>query len=585
MSWATVLAAVKRRLYLFAERAPYPSAALWMIGAALARPLTRRGTMITDGSAAEFQARLASDALGAGLAESEVTVFGPDAHRIAKALNERGFSSRRATERDQLRLARSVVLSGAERFTPRTLRALFRQLSHKPLVIVCPPLWPSGRTAALNEQGIKLLRPREWWYARAEEAGLTEALTIRRGGGDRDALVFGTTTSPGFSKPPSSREQFPAAPDVVVRINDDLSSGVAFSWCSASIALALDELGVNVSIAPTALSPSFGPQRLTRLQGLLEREGARTDADAEVGWTHFWPKYHRPLRGRTPVPLFAVNYCFRQQAREGFDPWIRSLVEGGGPVAPISTFCREVLVDAGIAPGQLPIVPMAVTDGLVGQSPGTLPGARTTRLLHITNAFDLERNGTDLALNAFAETFAPGDDVTLIVRDYASRSSTVDQRVAALAASGRDVRYWPVFYPEPPRLARFLGAFDALLAPFRGEGFGIKILDAMACGVPPICPFFGGPTDFVDATVAYNVAYDLAPVTVGRPAEQLTLGNEPMWAECQLGSIAAALRAVADDPAEARRRGAAARDRALGHFTWQHTAQRVLKLVTEASSP
>ena len=35
------------------------------------------------------------------------------------------------------------------------------------------------------------------------------------------------------------------------------------------------------------------------------------------------------------------------------------------------------------------------------------------------------------------------------------------------------------------------------MAPFRGEGFGMKIIDAMALGLPVLIPAFGGVTEFL----------------------------------------------------------------------------------------
>jgi glycosyltransferase involved in cell wall biosynthesis len=384
-----------------------------------------------------------------------------------------------------------------------------------------------------------------------------------------------TAAAPVPAPPPApSRPR----PEVVVRIHDDLSLGNSFAWISASIALALSDLGVSVSIAPTALSASFDPERAERLRTLVEHGPAPARVDAEIGWTHFWPQYQRPLGGRVPLALFAINYAFGGRDPAAFDPWLRQLLASGQPLAPISAFCRDVLADAGVAQERLRIVPMGVTDGIPGAEPGRVPGVRRLRLLHVTNAADVERNGTDLALDAYAAAFEPGDDVTLVVRDYGRFAPDLARRAQSLAEGGHDVRYWPAFFPQH-RLGRFLGAFDALLAPFRGEGFGIKLLDAMASGVAPIAPFFGGPRDFLHEDAAFPVAYDLAPVREGYDAERLELGNDPRWAQCRPEALAAALRAAYEDPEEVARRGDRARERALGGFTWRHTAERIVALL------
>jgi hypothetical protein len=75
--------------------------------------------------------------------------------------------------------------------------------------------------------------------------------------------------------------------------------------------------------------------------------------------------------------------------------------------------------------------------------------------------------------------------------------------------------------------------------------------------------------------VGIEVDYDLVPVTGGYDWQQLKLGNEPVWAQCRHDALVSALRL---SPSVSRARGAAARDRALGRFSWLDTARRVLEL-------
>jgi glycosyltransferase involved in cell wall biosynthesis len=542
----------------------------WQAGAGVRRAVARREAS----PGAEALAALARDALGSGLAAGPVRVLGSGAAEVAAQLAAAGRPATAVTSPGD-----AVVLLDLHRLAPRASARRLRDVAHAGLVVLLAPLWPAGRADALADGGVRTLRSRHWWTARAAAAGLAPALELRTPAAAARCLVFeprvpAPAAPPDVPRRPAGRSR----PEVVVRIHDDLSLGNSFAWISASIALALADLGVPVSIAPTELSASFDDERRERLRELVERGPAPARVDAEIGWTHFWPSYRRPIGGRVPLALFAINYAFTGRDPAAFDPWLRQLVASEQPLAPISGFCRDVLADAGVADERLRIVPMGVTDGIPGAGAGELPGGRRLRLLHVTNAADVERNGTDLALDAFAAAFAPGDDVTLVVRDYGRFAPELALAAEGLTGRGYDVRYWPVFFPQH-RLGRFLGAFDALLAPFRGEGFGIKLLDAMACGVAPIAPFFGGPRDFLDDDSAFRVAHDLAPVREGYDAEQLELGNGPQWARCRPDALAAALRAAYEDPEAVARRGARASERALGGFTWRHTAERIVALL------
>ena len=202
-------------------------------------------------------------------------------------------------------------------------------------------------------------------------------------------------------------------------------------------------------------------------------------------------------------------------------------------------------------------MPLAPTEGSPRRA-GRAPARPRAEAAARDELGDPERHGTDVALAAFREAFAPGDDVTFVVRDYGASQPGLAAAVARLAADGYDARYWPAFYPAH-RLGTFLSAFDVLVAPFRGEGFGIKLLDAMACGLPVVAPRFGGPADFLDDDAAYVVPHRLEPVRAGADASLLALGNRPLWAETAPADVAARLRECRDDPAELARRGEAAR--------------------------
>jgi glycosyltransferase involved in cell wall biosynthesis len=435
-------------------------------------------------------------------------------------------------------------------------------------LVVVVPVWPAGRRAASS--ATRTLRRPEWWLTAAAEAGLEPWVELRRGGGHA-CLVLGRPKAAARAAPPAV-----APSGFHVRICDDLSRPTSFTWISASIALALERIGVRVSIAPTELSASIEPERRRALEALVER-GSAPRATAEVGWTHFWPEYRRPLGGEQPLALFAVNYAFADSSPDGWDPWMRGLVEGSQPLGPISTFCAEVLSNAGVGEERLDVVPLAPTEGVTDAEPAELPRARALKLLHVTNSGDPERHGTDVALAAFREAFASGDDVTFVVRDYGASQPGLAAAVGRLAADGYDARYWPAFYPAH-RLGTFLSAFDVLVAPFRGEGFGIKLLDAMACGLPVVGPRFGGPADFLDADAAYVVPHRLEPVRAGADASLLALGNRPLWAETAAADVAARLRECRDDPAGLARRGEAARGVAA-RFTWERTARAIVASV------
>ena len=122
----------------------------------------------------------------------------------------------------------------------------------------------------------------------------------------------------------------------------------------------------------------------------------------------------------------------------------------------------------------------------------------------------------------------------------------------------------------PADLADWYRSLTAFVNGSFGEGFGLHLLEAMACGRPLISTTFGGAGAFFDGAVGYDVGYRLVEarnaVYAGR------------WADPDDGHMIRRMRDVRHDPADAARRGALAADRARG-FTWGGAVQKLLDVL------
>lgn len=120
---------------------------------------------------------------------------------------------------------------------------------------------------------------------------------------------------------------------------------------------------------------------------------------------------------------------------------------------------------------------------------------------------------------------------------------------------------------SPATLAAWYRSLDAYVNASAGEGFGLHLLEAMACGVPLISSTFGGVGAFFDARVGYEVSH--SPVGAWGAIYRGT------WSEADGDEIVASLRQIHRGRGEAIRRGNAAAQRAL-KFRWEDTVRKLV---------
>jgi glycosyltransferase involved in cell wall biosynthesis len=129
-------------------------------------------------------------------------------------------------------------------------------------------------------------------------------------------------------------------------------------------------------------------------------------------------------------------------------------------------------------------------------------------------------------------------------------------------------------------VVRFYRACDVFVAPFRGEAFGVKVLDALACGLPVIAPRYGGPADYLHDGNCIPVGYREVPVGDCLDTRLLALGNAPVWCEVDVQDLATKMSAVCRDLAGARRRAEFVRREAFERYAWPRIGAQLAAVIS-----
>ncbi len=342
----------------------------------------------------------------------------------------------------------------------------------------------------------------------------------------------------------------------------------SFALVNREFCLRLAARGHELAVIPTGSGAGDGIH--PALAKYVRERPGRGDV---VHVRHQWPPSFEPPP--------AGHWVIMQPWEFGSIPasWVGPMASVVDEVWAYTTWVRDCYVAAGVPADRVRVVPAGVDPDVFRPSARPKVLATSSRFKFLFVGGTIHRKGADILLNAYASEFTAEDDVCLVVKDFGTGSFYRGQTAGATVETIRATAGAPeVLYLDetldPADLAGLYRACDCLVAPYRGEGFGLPIAEAMACGTPAIVTGYGAAMDFCDASDSYPVLARVPRFAENRVGD-IPTADHPWLAEPDMAVLRERMRHVFTHPEEARHKGRLASERIRGRFTWAHAADAV----------
>ncbi len=250
--------------------------------------------------------------------------------------------------------------------------------------------------------------------------------------------------------------------------------------------------------------------------------------------------------------------------------WVHDFNSNLNGISVMSNFVKKILIDNGV---KIPIYVSGL--GLdhiedIQSSDDFRFDAKKYKILHVSSCFP--RKSIDILIKAYENNFTNKDDVSLIIKTFENQHNNIDQILNEHRRKNKsfpDVIVIKKDLNNNQMRSLFLKS-DVLVAPSKGEGFGLPIGEAMSLGIPVITTAWGGQLDFCNINNSWLIDYEF---TYSHTHFDLDMS---FWAEPSLSHLSSLIYTLFKATKEEISQKTEIAKKEIAKFNWDNVASNNL---------
>ncbi|HOV92965.1 MAG TPA: glycosyltransferase [Candidatus Kapabacteria bacterium] len=292
---------------------------------------------------------------------------------------------------------------------------------------------------------------------------------------------------------------------------------------------------------------------------------------------HQWPPKAQPPAGAKWIIM--QPWEFTQLTKE-----IASIFKNADQIWTPSNYSRQCIIESGIDFNKVQIVPNGIDPVLFTPEGNKYPIKTSKKLKFLYVGGTTYRKGIDILLQSYIKSFTSEDDVCLIIKDMGSESfykgQTAENMIHNIQSNPKspEIIYINDYLTEQ-EIASLYRSCNVFVSPYRGEGFSLPTLEAMACGLPVIVSNGGATEDFVRDEFAWKI--DTEPKTIGNILDGKELTGEAFLLEPDVEHLSDILKSIYNTPSIILQMGLMASAYARKYWNWRRASLKMFSLIDQ----